>query len=266
MHALSSFAPSTSAGKALPVTDDDISNAFSEFEPCDPENRADSGVQTAIVDMGMESMDPRGAGAGGAPSYRSPSIPPRTISLAPGILADCDSGRERQPVLVQRRPPEGWDWQSGWVIGAVAAGISFVLGIAIVYVVQESEAEDDVMSQPAPADEPSAVKGLPGLSDTHPRSAVGKSGDIAGIPVALPAAASGISDDDGETVEIRLVGLPEGAKVYLNGAPAEHPIRVKRSEESVKIEARAPGYGKVVRRIVPGVDKTVFIRMTPGGN
>lgn len=258
-HALASFAPSAQAVGGLPLTDDDISNAFNELGHFAPQNQADSGVRTAVVDMGTAGVDSRGAGAALRPSYRSPSIPPRTVSLAPSILADCDSTPMGPPVKIQRRQPEVSDQR--YVMGAVAAGVSFLLGIGIIYLVQEPAPDDDGILQPVPeqADEPSAAD-LPGASLTSDDD---ESADIAEIRVLPIVAASGNSDVVGETAEIRLVGLPEGTKIFLNGAPAKLPLRVKRSNESVKIEARAPGYGKVVKRIVPSSDKTVLIRMAP---
>ena len=65
---------------------------------------------------------------------------------------------------------------------------------------------------------------------------------------------------EGDTVRITLTGVPRNADIFMNGTPVETVFTVPRSDKAVKVEVLRPGREPAVRRIVPGSDKSVFIR------
>lgn len=65
-----------------------------------------------------------------------------------------------------------------------------------------------------------------------------------------------------DTVTITLTGLPETAKITVAGEPVSLPIVLPRGEKAVKIEAVSRDGRRAVKRVVPGADKTVYMRLT----
>ena len=64
-----------------------------------------------------------------------------------------------------------------------------------------------------------------------------------------------------EMVIIKLTGLPKDSAITVNGKTMDSPFEVPRSLKALKVVVNAPDYETAVKRIVPGQDKAVLVRM-----
>jgi hypothetical protein len=66
---------------------------------------------------------------------------------------------------------------------------------------------------------------------------------------------------EADTVLITLTGLPKDAQILVNNRASQRQFEVPRSDKAVKVEVRHPDFAKTVKRVVPGKDKVIHIRM-----
>ena len=86
------------------------------------------------------------------------------------------------------------------------------------------------------------------------------------ISVAPPAEKEAVQNvqTEGPSVQLELVGLPEGAKIYYKDAPVElNPFKVDRSETIAPLKVEVSGYEPFATTVVPVKDLQIVVRMVP---
>jgi hypothetical protein len=66
---------------------------------------------------------------------------------------------------------------------------------------------------------------------------------------------------EADTVLITLTGVPKDAQILVNNRASQRQFEVPRSDKAVKVEVRHTDFAKTVKRVVPGKDKVIHIRM-----
>jgi hypothetical protein len=89
-------------------------------------------------------------------------------------------------------------------------------------------------------------------------------GSGTGEPASLPAPSpgkrgDGIAAPAVQGVEITVQGLPEGGRIFYDGARIpENPFRVKRASLYVSLRVEADGFEPFVTSVMPDADRTVM--------
>jgi len=86
--------------------------------------------------------------------------------------------------------------------------------------------------------------------------------DLTKSPTPDPADTLPGGSGSPDMVIIKLNGLPDDAAVTVDGTIMDSPFEVPRSFDPIKVVVKAPDYETAVKRIVPGQDKAVLVRMT----
>jgi tRNA A-37 threonylcarbamoyl transferase component Bud32 len=133
--------------------------------------------------------------------------------------------REGTPGVWAGTRPKGARRRKGLLIGLSVAAAALVAAVVLAWVFTGGD-EEEAVGVPLAAPEPEPE------------------------PAAEPAEA-----DDPGAVRIEVRGVPQGAKIYYDGAPVPvNPFPVERRERLVKLEVRAEGYEPFVTAVIPGED------------
>ena len=88
---------------------------------------------------------------------------------------------------------------------------------------------------------------------------LGSEGDAQVTPA--PSAGAMLAASGQDTVIIKLTGLPKDAAISVDGVAMDSPFEIPRSDRTIKVVVNAPDYETAVKRIIPGQDKAVLVRM-----
>ena len=115
----------------------------------------------------------------------------------------------------------------------------------------------------SPADREAAEEGSPGgVSPAEDNeSSPEAEEETTAVQAAAPKERAAGAPSAPGMVTITLNGVPTGADILVDGRSVQRRFTVPRSLDAIKVEVRRPGFEAKVKRIVPGRDKQIRIRL-----